>query len=79
MSCLIFSEKKKKQRRKKNYINFQMSAAMVVATLTFTLWANSADNKFMIIFLFSPENWIFIKYQVLSSGKNKKKIFQDVC
>ena len=43
--------------------------------LTFTtLWANSADDKLVICFLFS-EN---MKYQILFSGKNKKKTFQNV-
>ena len=57
--------------------------------LTFTiLWANSADDKSMMFFLFFSENrvWHFIKLsqmeticmkcQNLFSGKNKKKYFK---
>ena len=56
--------------------------------LTFiTFWANSADDKLMIIFLFFPENslWYFLQtvymgdslheMQILFSGINKKKYF----
>ena len=48
-----------------------MSAAM--AQLTFiSLWAYSADDKFIIFFIFFQENKM--KCQILSSGKYEKNI-----
>ena len=61
------------------------SATIFLSSLTITtLWANSADDKLMIFFLFFPENMIqhfmqivpiCMKCQSLFSGENKKKIF----
>ena len=51
---------------------------IISLTLT-TLWANSADDKLKISFLFFPENrispmeTICLKCLILFSGKNKKK------
>ena len=62
-----------------------MSAVVLIGALTFntTLWANSADEKLVMFFLFfptkqdlSPMKTVFKKCLILFSGKNKKKYFK---
>ena len=50
---------------------------VISASAFTTLWANSADDKLVMFFLFAPENrfWDFMqivsmKFQNLFSGKN---------
>ena len=50
--------------------------------LTFTtIWANSADNKLTILFLFFPENGLWHFMQIVSLGDNlhesSKPFFQE--
>ena len=48
-----------------------MLPSAVVGALTFTtLWANLADNKLVIFFLFFPENRIWHFMQIVSIGDN---------
>ena len=48
----------------------QDSSPRVVWHLTFiTLWAKSAENKLMIVFLFFPENRIWHYMQIVYSGE----------
>ena len=47
--------------------------------LTFTtLWANSADDKLMVIFLFFPENKILHFMQIVFKGDNLHEMSNSV-
>ena len=58
MKCQDLSSLKNLKKKKRK--NFKMSsAAVVIGTLSFNiLQANTADNKFMTLFLIFPENMI---------------------
>ena len=57
-----------------------MQAMMAqINPLTFTtLWANSADNNLVILFLFFPENRIWHFMQTVSIGDNLHEISNPV-
>ena len=63
----LFSLKKKKKKKKK-----------LECLLQILLWAYSANGKFMIFFLFFPENRIRQYMQIVSNGDILYKISNPV-
>ena len=58
---------------------WELAKAGLTSALTLTtLWADSADDKLRICFLFFLENWIW-NCHIQFSRKNKKKIQNAVC
>ena len=72
-------------------INYSTFTSLLCALTFTTLFDNSADDKLVIFFLFSPKNKIWHFRQIVSSGdnlhemsnlvtqKNKKKYFNVAC
>ena len=52
-------------------------AEAIVLTFT-TLWADSADDKLMIFFLFFPENRIWHFIQIFSKGDNLHEVSNPI-
>ena len=54
--------------------------ALLIESSTFTtVWAHSADDKWMILFLFFPENRIWRFMQIVSTGNNLHEMSKSVC
>ena len=57
----------------------KLKAWMTVSVWIYTtLWANSADDKLLIFFLFSPENRIWHFMQIVSIGDNLHEMSKPV-
>ena len=50
----------------------------IVSIFRITLWANLADDKLVIFFLFSPENRIWHFMQIVSIGDNLHELSNPV-